>query len=53
MEKPWNMRKWQKVMEFCYQSWNFTNSGPDFYQICAFFADIKKFGISLVFLYKS
>ena len=25
MEKSWNMKDWAKVMEFCDQSWNFTN----------------------------
>ena len=27
MEKSWNMKN---VMEFCYQSWNFTNVVPEF-----------------------
>ena len=42
MEKPWNMTNWQKVMEFCDWSSNFTNFAPELYHICAFFADIKK-----------
>ena len=25
MEKSWNIKNWPKVMEFCDQSWNFTN----------------------------
>ena len=29
MEKSWNMTNWPKVMEFCYQSWNFTNFAPN------------------------
>ena len=44
------MKKWQKVMEFCDQSWNFTNFSPEFDQTCPFFADIRKFCISLEFL---
>ena len=28
MEKSWNMKNWPKVMEFCDQSWNFTNFAP-------------------------
>ena len=45
------MEKRQKVMEFFDQSWNFIKFASAFYQICAFFADIKKLGISLVSLY--
>ena len=30
MEKSWNMRNWQKVMEFSDQSWNFTNFAFEF-----------------------
>ena len=37
MEKSWNMTKWPKVMEFCYQSWHFTNFATKLYQICMFF----------------
>ena len=37
MEKSWNMKNWPKVMEFCLQSWNFTNFAPKMYQICVFF----------------
>ena len=40
MEKSWTMKNWQKVMEFRDQSWNFYISVPEFYSICAFFADI-------------
>ena len=36
-------KKFPKVMEFCDRSWNFNNFAPQFYQMCAFFADIKKF----------
>ena len=35
----------KKVVEFCDQSWNFTKFAPEFYQICTFFSDIKKFNI--------
>ena len=28
MEKSWNMKNLPKVMEFCDQSWNFTNFVP-------------------------
>ena len=31
MEKSWNMKNWPKVMEFCDQSWNFTNFAPELY----------------------
>ena len=34
----------KKIREFCAQSWNFTS---EFYQICALFADIRKFSIDL------
>ena len=33
-------------MEFCDKSWNFINIAPDFDQICTFFVDVEKFGIS-------
>ena len=29
MEKSWNMKNWPKVIEFCDQSWNFTNFAPE------------------------
>ena len=45
MEKSWNEKNWQKVVEFCDQSWNFTNFAPEFYQIC--FADNKKLSVCL------
>ena len=32
-------------MEFCYQSWNFTNFDPKLYKICIFFATTKKLNI--------
>ena len=35
MEKSWNMKKLSKVMEFCVQSWSFTNFAPQLYQICS------------------
>ena len=41
------MKNWPKVMDFCDQSWNFINFGPEFYQICVLFANIKKIGFSL------
>ena len=34
-------------MEFCAKSWNFTNFPSEFYQMCALFADIRKFSIDL------
>ena len=36
MEKSWYVKHWQEVVEFCYQSWNFTNFAPELYQICSF-----------------
>ena len=45
MEKSWNMKKWTKVMEFCYQSWNFSNFDPKMHQICMFFVTTKKLSI--------
>ena len=47
MEKSCNINNWPKVMEFCDQSWNFTNFAPEFYQICTFFATIKKLSIDV------
>ena len=41
MEKLWNVKDWQKVMEFCVQSWSFTNFHTKFDLICAPFADIS------------
>ena len=38
MEKSWNMTNLPEVMEFCYESWNFTEFAPKLYQICMFFA---------------
>ena len=37
------LENWQKVMEFCDQSWNFTNCDYAFF----FFADIEKPSVSL------
>ena len=31
MEKSWNIRNVPKVMEFCFQSWNFTHFAPELY----------------------
>ena len=42
MEKSWNMTNWPKVMEFCDQSWDFTNFPCRFYQICIIFVTAKK-----------
>ena len=41
MEKPWNMRNLPKIMEFCDQSWHFTNFAPKCYQICIFVVTTK------------
>ena len=41
MEKSWDMKNWQTVIEVCDQSWNFSNFVPEFYLNCAFFANIK------------
>ena len=38
------MKNWQKVMEFCDQSWNFA---PQFEHNYAHFANIKEFSIGL------
>ena len=48
MEKSWNVKKWQKVMEFCYQ--NVTSSSRDYCQICTLFTDVKKVCIGLKYL---
>ena len=45
MEKSWNMQIWPKVMEFCYQSWNFTYFAPELYKICMLFATTEKLSI--------
>ena len=47
MEKSWNMKNWPKVMEFCDQSWNFTNFAPELYQICNSFVTTKKLSSDL------
>ena len=44
MEKSWNIKKWQKVMEFCDHGSNFA---PESYQICVLFADITLVSIGL------
>ena len=36
MEKALNMKNWPKVMEFCAQSWSFTNFASKLCQICIF-----------------
>ena len=41
MEMSWNVRIWQKLMEFGDQSWTFANFVPEFKQ-SAFVVDIKK-----------
>ena len=42
------IKHWPKVMEFCYQSCNFTNFAPELYQICmCFFATTKKLSIDV------
>ena len=41
------MKNWQKVMGVCDQSWNFSNFTHGFDQICALFANIRKFSIGL------
>ena len=46
-KKSWNMKNWPKVMEFCDQSWNFSNVAPGLFQICISFATSKKLGIDL------
>ena len=45
LEKSWNVQYWQRVMEFCYQSWNFTNFPPKLYEMCMSFAATKKISI--------
>ena len=47
MERSWNMKNWPKVMDFCDQSWNFSNFAPKFYQICCFFVTTKKLSSNL------
>ena len=47
MEKSWNMKNWSKVMEFCDQSWNFTNFAPKFYQFCIFVVTAKQLSSNL------
>ena len=41
------MKNWPKVMEFCDQSWNFTNYAPKIYQFCMFFVTAKKLSSNL------
>ena len=45
-KKVMKHEKLAKSHGFCDHSWNFTNFAPLFDQICAFFADIKKFSKS-------
>ena len=40
------MINWPKVIEFCVQSWNFSNFAPEFDQICTFFFNLENFDIS-------
>ena len=47
MEKSWNMKSWPKVIQFCDQSWNFTNFAPKFDQICISFVTSKKLSSNL------
>ena len=47
MEKSWNMKNWQKVLEFYDQSLDLNSFALEFYQIYASFADITKLSISL------
>ena len=47
MEMAWNMKNWPKVMEFCAQSWNFSNFAPKLCQICIFLASTKKLSSDL------
>ena len=47
VEKSWNIKKWPKVMEFCDQSWNFTNFVPELYRICILFGATKIFSTDL------
>ena len=42
MEKSWNMQNWPKVMEFCYESWNFTNFATKVHEVCMFLATTEK-----------
>ena len=46
-EKSGNMKNWPKVMEFCDQSWNFTNFDPKLCQICILLVPTKKFSSDL------
>ena len=45
MEKSWNMQNWSKVMEFCCQSWSFTNFASELFVICKFFAITENLSI--------
>ena len=47
MEKSWNMEHWPKIMEFCDQSWNFTNFAPKLCQFCMFLVTSKKLSSDL------
>ena len=47
MEKSWHRKNWPKVMEFCNQSWNFTNFALELYQICMLFATAMKLNIDV------
>ena len=41
------MKNWSKVMEFCDQSWNFTNFAPKLCQICLDLVTTKKLSSDL------
>ena len=45
MEMSWNMQNWPKVMEFCYQSWNYANFAPNLYVSCMLFATTEKLSL--------
>ena len=49
MKFLWNMQNWPKVMEFCYQSWNFTNFAPKLSEISMFLPPPRKSAFSNVF----
>ena len=47
MGKSLNMKNWPGVMEFCDQSWNFTNFAPELHHICIFLVTNKKLSSDL------
>ena len=46
-EKSWNIKSWQKIIEFCYQSSNYNNFAHKMYQIRLFLATTKKSSIDV------